>query len=409
MAGDGGAVERSTTGRSHLDARQRVDAVQGRHSTRRANAVAIVAFSAFIALMGWIEIARPLGIRFADLTGGVVTMDTMVRIGILTIVVVGLNLLMGYAGQASMGQAAFYAIGAYGSAILTAKARTIGLPDSIAGAWWWPWLVIVCNMALAAGFTYLVGKPILRLRGHYLAMGTLGLGIVVYIFLRENFGLSTANLNLTGGMDGIPDVGRLAIGSFTLWPIERYYILVWVLVLGVIVLSLNIVDSRVGRALRSIHGSEVAANTIGVDTDMVKLQVLVLSAVYASLAGSLYAHFQAAVSPGPFSFGASLELIVMSVIGGIASIWGAPFGVAVTLILKELIRTRMHTVLRGAGGEHEVIAFGTLIVIIMLFLPDGLTVGGVNMIKGWIRERTGSGGRAMLHWTGDTAITRDQG
>jgi branched-chain amino acid transport system permease protein len=212
-------------------------------------------------------------------------------------------------------------------------------------------------------------------------MGTLGLGVVVYIILRENLALSTARINITGGFDGIPDIGRLSIGNFVLWPIERYYFVVWSFALAVIVLSLNIVDSRMGRALRSIHGSEVAANTLGVDTARHKLQVFVLSAVYASVAGSLYAHFQAAVSPAPFSFVGSLELVVMSVVGGIASIWGAPFGVAVVLILKELIRTRMHAVLRGAGGEHEVIAFGVLIVVIMIFMPQGLTVGGLELIR----------------------------
>ena len=357
---------------------------------RQKNVVGVIVLAIVIAVIGWIEVARPLEIRFSDLTAGVVTMDTMVRVGILTIVVVGLNLLMGYAGQASLGQAAFYAMGAYASAILTAKARTIGLPEGLASTWWWPWLVMVGSMLFVGGFTYLVGKPILRLRGHYLAMGTLGLGIMVFIILRENFGISTANINITGGFDGIPDVRRLSIGNLSLWPMERYYFLVWAIALVVIVLSLNVVNSRVGRALRSIHGSEIAANTAGVDTDKYKLQVLVLSAVYASLAGSLYAHFQAAVSPGPFGFVGSLELVVMSVVGGIASIWGAPFGVAVALILKELIRTRMHAIMRGAGGEHEVIAFGVLIVMIMIFLPDGLTVGGANLIRRLRRGPVGS-------------------
>jgi branched-chain amino acid transport system permease protein len=346
----------------------------------------IIVLALLIIFMGWVEIAQPLGIRMSDLTAGIVTMDTLVRIGILTIVVVGLNLLMGYAGQASLGQAAFYAMGAYASAILTVKVKTLGLPVELASTWWWPWLVMLGSMVLVGGITYLIGKPILRLRGHYLAMGTLGLGIMVYIILRENFGLSTADINITGGSDGIPDVGRLSIGGFTLWPIQRYYFFVWAVALVVIILSLNIVNSRVGRALRSIHGSEVAANTTGVDTDKYKLQVLILSAVYASLAGSLYAHFQAAVSPGPFSFVGSLELVVMSVVGGIASIWGAPFGVAVVLILKELIRTRMHNVLRGAGGEHEVIAFGLLIVLIMIFMPEGLTAGTVSAVKRFRRR-----------------------
>ena len=351
------------------------------------NTIGVILLACLILVIGWIEMTHPMGLKFSSLTGGVVTMDTMVRVGILTIVVVGLNLLMGYAGQASMGQAAFYALGAYASAILTAKDKTIGLPEALAAAWWWPWVVMVAGMVVVGSFAYLIGKPILRLRGHYLAMGTLGLGVVVYVILRENFGFSTAKINLTGGSDGIPDIGRLSIGSLVLWPIERYYFLVWAIALLVILVSLNIVRSRTGRALRSIHGSEIAANTLGVDTDKAKLQVFVLSAIYASLAGSLYAHFQAAVSPGPFTFGGSLELVVMSVIGGIASIWGAPFGVAVALILKELIRTRMHAVLRGAGGEHEVIAFGVLVVAIMLFLPDGLTVGVIRHLKQWQQRR----------------------
>ena len=140
--------------------------------TRHLNTIPIVCFAILISAIGWVEIAHPLGIRFSDLTKGIVTMDTMVRIGILTIVVVGLNLLMGYAGQASLGQAAFYAMGAYASAILTAKTKTIGLPQELASAWWWPWLVMVAGMLFVGGFTYLVGKPILRLRGHYLAIGT---------------------------------------------------------------------------------------------------------------------------------------------------------------------------------------------------------------------------------------------
>jgi len=355
----------------------------------------VLVLAILVIAMGWVEMANPWGLRFSDLSAGIVTMDTLVRIGILTIVVVGLNLLMGYAGQASLGQAAFYALGAYASAILTVKARTLGLPEGLVSAWWWPWLVMLGSMLFVGGLVYLIGKPILRLRGHYLAMGTLGLGIMVFIVLRENFGLSTAAINITGGFDGIPDVGRLAIGNFSLWPIQRYYFFVWAIALVVIVLSLNIVNSRVGRALRSIHGSEVAANTTGVDTDKYKLQVLVLSAVYASLAGSLYAHFQAAVSPGPFGFVGSLELVVMSVVGGIASIWGAPFGVAVVLILKELIRTRMHDILRGAGGEHEVIAFGILIVVIMIFMPEGLTVGSASAIRR-LRRRSAERREAKL-------------
>lgn len=347
----------------------------GRH------ALGVIAFAVMLIVLGLVETMRPFGIRFSDLTSGIVTMDTMVRAGILTIAVVGLNLLMGYTGQASLGQAGFYGLGAYASAILTVKLRVLGLPAWLGTVWWWPWLVMLAAMVFVGGFAYLVGKPILQLRGHYLAMATLGLGIVIYIVLRENFGFSPSEFNLTGGLDGIPDVGRLAIGGFALWPIERYYFLVWAIALAVIVLSLNIVNSRVGRALRAVRDSEVAANAMGVDTHTEKLKVFVLSAMYASLAGSLYAHFQAAVSPKPFDFLGSIELVLMSVIGGIASIWGAALGVAVVLVLKELIRTRMHLIIPGAGGEQEVIAFGILIVVIMIFMPDGLSVGGVRFVR----------------------------
>jgi branched-chain amino acid transport system permease protein len=281
---------------------------------------------------------------------------------------VGLNLLMGYAGQISLGQAAFYGIGAYVSAVMTTLASRHGVLPGVSRSWWWPWLAIAVGMVITGGFAYLIGKPILRLRGNYLAMATLGLGIIMYILFREGEGF-------TGGNDGIAGIPRLAIGSFKIWPIERYYFLVWAVALVVIIIALNIVNSRVGRALRSIHGSEVAANTMGVDTAKYKSQVLVVSAVFASLAGSLYAHFQALIAPTPFSFVASVELVVMSVVGGIASIWGAPVGVALIYVVREVLRARLHAVLHGAGGEHEMIVYGIIVVVIMIFMPEGLSAG----------------------------------
>ncbi len=342
--------------------------------TRYLNTIGIVVLATLIVVIGWVEITRPLGIDFADLSGGIVTLDTMVRIGILTTVVVGLNLLMGYAGQISLGQAAFYALGAYASAIMTTRATKMGLPPALSGAWWWPWLVMVVGMMVVGGFAYLIGKPILRLKGHYLAMATLGLGVVISIVFREGG-------TFTGASDGIHSIPRLSIGSFEVWPIQRYYFLVWAVALVALVLSFNIVNSRVGRALRAIHGSEVAADTVGIDTAKYKVQVLVVSAMYASVAGSLYAHFQTLVAPGPFGFVGSLELVVMSAVGGIASIWGAPFGVAFIYVIRELLRSRLHELLRGAGGEHEVIVYGILLMVIMIFMPEGLTSGTVNIIR----------------------------
>jgi branched-chain amino acid transport system permease protein len=339
------------------------------------NVLGAVAFIVLIAAMGWVEIAQPLGFRFRDFTDGMVTFDTLIRIGILTIVVVGLNLLMGYAGQISLGQAAFYGLGAYVSAILTTLATRHDVLPGVSRSWWWPWLAILVGMMLTGGFAYLIGKPILRLRGNYLAMATLGVGIVMYTLFREGE-------DITGGSDGIAGIPRLAIGNnFRIWPMQRYYFLVWAVAIAVIFIALNIVNSRVGRALRAIHGSEVAANVTGVDTDHYKVQILVVSAMIASLAGSLYAHFQALIAPRPFHFVASVELVCMAAVGGLASIWGAPFGVAFVYVVKEVLRARMHDLLRGAGGEHELIAYGVILMLIMIFMPEGLTAGSVNLVR----------------------------
>jgi len=328
-----------------------------------------------MAALGWLEMAQPFGLRFRDLTAGLITFDTLIRIGILTIVVVGLNLLMGYAGQISLGHAAFYGMGAYISAIMTTLAYRHNLLPGIATSWWWPWLAMIAGMGATGGFAYGIGRPILRLRGNYLAMATLGLGIVMFTLFRElDF--------LTGGNDGIPGIPRLQVGGLlTLWPMERYYYLVWVMAIISIAVALNVVNSRVGRALRAIHGSELAANVSGVDTTRYKLQVLALSAAFASLAGSLYAHFQALIAPTPFSFQASVELVVMAAVGGLASIWGAPFGVSLAFVVREVLRARLHALLHGAGGEHEAIAYGLILVLIMMFMPQGLTAGAIGYLR----------------------------
>ena len=345
--------------------------------SRYANVMGLGVFIAIIVVFGLIETIEPFGLRFRDLTGGMITFDTLIRIGILTIVVVGLNLLMGYAGQISLGQAGYYGIGAYVSAILCTMAPRHHLLPGISDTWWWPWLVIVVAMLVTGGFAYLIGKPILRLRGMYLAMATLGLGVVMYTVFREGGGL-------TGGHDGISGIPRLSIGSFTFWPIERYYWLVWAAAIAVIIIGLNVINSRWGRGLRAIESSEVAASTMGVDSAKYRVQIFVLSAMMASLAGSLYAHFQALVAPGPFGFVPSVELVCMSAVGGMASVWGAALGVTFFFLVKEVLRARMYQLL-GVGGEYELIAYGIILILVMIFMPQGLSFGGVKALD-WLRN-----------------------
>lgn len=283
-------------------------------------------------------------------------------IGIHAVVTTGLCLLMGYAGQISLGQAAFYGLGAYTSGVLTTKAGVD------------PWLAIAAALAITGAIAYAFGVPILKLRGHYLAMATLAFGIIVYLAFVEF-------KDFTGGPSGLPGIPRLRIAGFVFDTDLKFFYLTWTAVILVLLLSLNLVNSRVGRALRSVHGSEVAAETLGVDTGSVKLKVFTLSAVYAALAGSLYAHYLTFVSPPPFGFIASVEFVVMAAVGGLASVWGAPFGAAAVTLLTEVIRDLMPRVLAYASGEHEVIAYGLLLILIMIFLPEGLTVGTLRVLR----------------------------
>lgn len=343
---------------------------------------------ALVGVSALVETTHPGGLSLSRLTGGLFTLDLLIRAGVFTIILVGLNLLMGYAGQVSLGQAAFYGTGAFFSAILTVRAQALGIPPQFSATWWWPWLLMAAGAALVGGISYLIGLVILRLRGHYLAMATLGLGIVVFIVLRENLGMP--QLNLTGGFDGVFGIPRLRVGSLVLWPAPRYYLLVWGIAFAAIGLGLNLVRSRIGRALRAIHGSELAAESLGVAAPRYKAQVFGLSAGLAALAGSLYAHFQAAVVPATFGFVPSLELVVMSAVGGTTSIWGAPLGALTVLLLGEVLRTQVRVVFPAVTGEFEAVAFGLLLVLVLLFWPAGLAGRRLGQVGRGLPQKGGA-------------------
>jgi len=271
----------------------------------------------------------------------------MIFIGIYTIVTVGLCLLMGYTGQVSLGQAAFFGIGAYISAILS---KTYGVD---------PWLAMFIAAVMTGAFAYIIGYPIFRLKGNYLAMATLGLGLIMWILFRE---LS----QFTGGPDGMWSIPPLSIGGFVFDTSFKRYFLVWFFCLAVLLISQNIVRSRTGRALRAIHGSEAASESIGINVTQFKVKILMLSAVYASIAGSLLVHHMRYVSPQLFDFMASVKLVVMAVIGGLASVWGAIFGAGATRILSEEILLRF--------GQWDIIIYGLILVLVMIFMPEGLFV-----------------------------------
>lgn len=286
-------------------------------------------------------------------------LSIMIFVGLYTILTTGLCLLMGYTGQASLGHAAFYGLGAYTSAIVTTR---FGLS---------PWLGVVLAMALTGSVALLMARILFRLSGHYLAMATLGFGYIVYI-------LFTEASELTGGPSGLTGIPYLAIGNWAFDRDAKVYYLVWTAAVGVLVLSFNLVRSRTGRALRAIHSSEVAAQAMSINVTLLKTQVFVLSASFAALAGSLYAHYLTFVNPSPFGFHFSVMLLVMASVGGTATVWGAPFGAALVVMLGELLREvvpKLVETLTGAmshGGEFEFTAFGLLLVLVMQFTPEGI-------------------------------------
>jgi branched-chain amino acid transport system permease protein len=269
--------------------------------------------------------------------------EIAILVGLNAIVCVGLNLLIGYAGQISLGHAGFFGIGAYGSAILAARYG------------WPPLASLAAATAAAALLAWLVGRPILRLRGHYLAMATLGLGIIISIVLTTEDGY-------TGGPDGM-SVPPLAVAGAALAGERAWYWLVGALLLATVWLSLNLIESPVGRALRALHGSEVAAEVAGIDSARHKLLAFVLSAAIAGLAGALTAHYAGFITPGKATFLHSIELVVMVVFGGMASTFGAVVGAAVLTALPQLL-----TVFK----EYEMVVFGGVMMLTMIFMPRGL-------------------------------------
>lgn len=288
------------------------------------------------------------------LVAGRVSLGIFIFIGLFSLIVIGLTLLAGNAGQVSLGQAAFYGIGAYISAITTLR---LGLP---------PVLGLVLAVAGAALIAYAVGAPIFFLRGHILVLGTLGLNIVVDVVIRNV-------QSLTGGPTGLTGIPPLSIGRTIIAGDRAYYYLIWSLVLVTLWLGRNLIRSRIGLALAAIRSSEVAAATLGINPAFYKARMLALSAAFAGIAGALYVHYLGFVSPSPFAFNFSIDLLVMSVLGGIAYLPGAVLGTAMLTVLREVLRSVMPRLLgTGASAEYEIVVFGLLLALVVVLAPGGI-------------------------------------
>ncbi len=311
-------------------------------------------------------------------TGATYYMTQITMAAYYALVVIGLCLLMGYAGQASLGHAGFFAIGAYTSAVLTtfnlspygsspfiAHCRSLGLTaqwKDLYGAdvlSFTPWAAFGAALLLTGLIALAIGASVIRLKGHYLAMATLGFGLIVY-----RVALGTPVLGRADGISSVPPfplLGGLQVNGRSAFRVQNYYI-AWLVVLLAMVLALNLVHSRVGRALRSIHESEEAAHSLGVNTYRYKLAVFVLSALFAAVGGILLTHYNGSIGPAEASVMKSVRYVAIVAVGGMANLWGA---MVMGIVLNFLS-------LRGVFGSYDDTVFGAILIIMMLFAPQGL-------------------------------------
>lgn len=284
--------------------------------------------------------------------------NLLVLAGIFTIMALGLTLLFGYAGQISFGHAGFFGLGAYTSAILSTRH---GFPVPLG---------ILAGALVAAGLALLIGGPMLRLRGYSLAMGTLAFGLAMFVLFNELTELTNGPI----GMPGLPGIRLLGI---ELDEPQRYYYLVWVVALVVFVFARNIANSRIGRALKAVASSEVAAQVAGVNVVRVKVQIFAVSGLLAGLAGGLYAHYVTFISSDLFNVHLSTMLVVIIAIGGMRSPWGALVGAAVLTGLPELLRQFQ---------DWAELVYGLVLILVFMFVPSGLA-GIAGSVGARVRAR----------------------
>jgi len=276
----------------------------------------------------------------------------LIFVGIYVILAVGLDLLMGYTGQISVGHAAYFAIGAYTSGILTAKYGFSPLGAMLIG------------MILTGAVAWALGRPVLALKEYYLAMATLAFNEIVVALI---IGLEW----LTGGASGLRDIPPFSLFGFVLANHMHYYYFVWAIVIIVIASSRAVVQSPFGRTLVAIHSDEIAARAFGVDTARYKTRIFVLASIFASMAGSLFTHYMGFLAPDDFGVLTSINILVMLFLGGIGTIYGPILGAFFMKLLPELTY-QIH--------DYELLINGLILIVVLVFMPKGL-LGIVTVIR----------------------------
>ncbi len=304
-----------------------------------AQRTALIAFALAMAAIPFVPGMPPFWIVLLD------------NIGLAALVAMGLVLLTGVGGLTSFGQAAFCGFGGYATAVLT---TAYGVS---------PWLTLPIALIVSGAAAVVLGLMTVRLSGHYLPLGTLAWGLsLFYLF---------SKLEFLGRNDGIAGIPPLAIGTLQLTDPGTIYYAIWFAVILCAALTLNLLDSRTGRAIRALRRGHVAAESFGVETARAKLLVFIYAAVLAGLSGWLYAHFQRAVNPTPFGLGASIEYLFVAVVGGAGHVWGAVLGAAIVVVLKEILQSNLPALVHGPA-QLETVVFGILLVTLLQIAPGGM-------------------------------------
>ena len=272
-------------------------------------------------------------------------------IALYSLVILGLVLLTGIGGLTSFGQAAFVGIGAYTSAYLTVNMG------------WSPWLTVLAGLAITGVSALILGWITLRMSGHYLPLATMAWGLSLYYLM--------GNLDALGKYDGILGVPPLIVLGWDISQGRSFFVLAWGIVLFGAFALLNLMDSRTGRAIKAMRSSALMAEAMGVDTLRHKIGIFLIAALFASLSGWLFAHFQRSVNPSPFGLKMGIEYLFMTVLGGAGYVWGAISGAVMTKLLEDELQVLLPKLL-GTSGSYEVIVFGIVLVLVLKYLPDGV-------------------------------------
>ncbi|SDD36517.1 branched-chain amino acid ABC transporter ATP-binding protein/permease [Paraburkholderia lycopersici] len=272
-------------------------------------------------------------------------------IGLYSIVAIGLVLLTGIGGMTSFGQAAFVGLGAYATAYLTTQ---YGVS---------PWLALIVGVVLTGLVALVLGLVTMRLSGHFLPLGTIAWGLALFFL----FG----NLDMLGKYDGINGIPVLNVLGVDLESGRHIYYLIWFVVLASVLSVQNLLNSRMGRAIRALRGGGMMAEAMGVNTGWMRVVIFVYAAVLAAVSGFLYAHLQRAVNPTPFGLNHGIEYLFMAVVGGVAHVWGAVLGAAILTVLQDWLQTLLPKLL-GENGNFEIIVFGILMVLLLQYARRGV-------------------------------------